>query len=229
MSFFKSRVTTRTDVNTDELLHDSYLLVTELRQGGLARSNHELWNLCASHVETVRARLKDAGFDARRIDDISHAQCALLDETVFTCAEETAKEKWATEPLQVRFFNRHQAGEFLYEEMRAALRAPAPDTQVLRVYQRVLTLGFLGRYAHQDDPERQALLEALNDKVPPLPVVLAVNKKFVGKRRSDTLHWLRSPVAHGVLAMVLLIGLWWGLDHHLAELLASIAPVQEPA
>ncbi|MFY1667782.1 type VI secretion system protein TssL, short form [Pseudomonas sp. Pseu.R1] len=228
MSLFKSTTSPFAGVNTDELLQDSYLLIIELRQGGRARSNNELWNLCAAQVQHVRDALQRAGFSQRSIDSISHAQCALLDETVFTCAEETAKETWAREPLQVRFFNRHQAGEFLYEEMREALRAPVLDPHVLTVYQRVLTLGFLGRYRDFDHPERQELVHALREKVLPWRIGPALGRQLVGRRLSDAFRWRGSPVLHGLLATMLLAGLWWGLDQHLSDLIASMAPVRGP-
>jgi type VI secretion system protein ImpK len=229
MSLFKSETPTRATVDTDALLQNSYLLVVELRQGGLARSNHELWNLCATQVENVRQALKDAGLARHSVDHISHAQCALLDETVFAFAETGAKEKWTSEPLQARFFNRHQAGEFLYEEMREVLSAPAPDPHVVTVYQRVLMLGFLGRYRDIEDSERGELVQALNARVAPLHVKLGIEKQLVRKRTSDALRWPGSPLAHGVAAALLVVGLWWGLDHYLGQLIASLARVKGQA
>ena len=41
----------------------------------------------------------------------------MLDETLLSHAQGEAHAKWASEPLQARFFGRHQAGECLYEAM----------------------------------------------------------------------------------------------------------------
>ena len=68
-----------------------------------------------------------------------HLMRAGLDETVLTFAQKDDQAAWA-KPLQAEFFNHHQAGEFLYEDMQAVLGDPAPDRQVLTVFQRVLML-----------------------------------------------------------------------------------------
>lgn len=221
-----SNATTPAVVNIDALLQDSYLLVVELRQGGFAQNSRALGQLCETQIEHVREGLKAAGLDQRSIDYISHAQCALLDETVLSCAQGDIHADWASEPLQAKFFSRHQAGEFLYEDMRAALREPAPNVSVLTVFQRVLMLGFQGRYRDAGDPEREYLLAALTAQVPPLGISHSLATQVVGGRRWWTLAGLQSPVLHVVAAVLLLVGLWWGLDHMLDDAIATLLPGQ---
>jgi type VI secretion system protein ImpK len=36
--------------------------------------------------------------------------------------------------------------------------------------------------------------------------------------------WTHSPLAHGLLVGMLFVGLWWGLDQLLANLLNSVLP-----
>jgi type VI secretion system protein ImpK len=109
-------------LDIDALLQDSYLLVVEFRQGASAQNSQDMWKRCAKQIEQVRQRLKDAGVSQRNIDHISHAQCALLDETVLSCAKDEAHAAWASEKLQARLVSRHQDGEFLYEYMREVIR-----------------------------------------------------------------------------------------------------------
>ncbi|WP_110973012.1 type VI secretion system protein TssL, short form [Pseudomonas huaxiensis] len=222
----KSNTTTPTVVNVDALLQDSYLLVVELRQGGFTQNGQALGQLCETQIEHVREGLKAAGLDQRSIDYISHAQCALLDETVLSCAQGDIHAGWASEPLQAKFFSRHQAGEFLYEDMRAVLREPAPDLSVLTVFQRVLMLGFKGRYRDVDDPEREHLLAALNALVPPLGIGHSLATQVVGGRRWSALAGLRSSLLHVVAAVLLVVGVWWGLDHMLDDAVATLLPGQ---
>lgn len=217
---------TTTAVDIDALLQDSYLLVVELRQGASAQNSLDLWQLCVEQIELVRQRLKHAGLSQRSIDHISHAQCALLDETVLSCAKDQAHAKWASEPLQARFFSRHQAGEFLYEDMREVLREPAPDRHVLTAFQRVLILGFLGRYRDVNDPEREQLLAALNAQVAPLELSHGVMTQAGVGHRINSLRWLRSPLAHVLAVGLLLVGGWWGLDHLLGDVIATLLPGQ---
>lgn len=223
MNLKASRTPTALAVDIDALLQDSYLLVVELRQGASALDGPALWDLCVKQVEHVRQMLEQAGLNPRTIDHISHAQCALLDETVLR-VDTQARDAWTKEPLQAKFFNRHQAGEFLYEDMREVLREPAPDPLVLTAFHRVLMLGFQGRYRDADDPEREQLLSAFNAQVAPLALSRTLATKVnIGQGLRIGL-WPRSPLAHGLLVALLFIGLWWGLDQLLANLLDSVLP-----
>jgi type VI secretion system protein ImpK len=213
-------------VDIDALLQDTYLLVVELRQGACVQNGRELMQLCVAQVEQVRQALKQAGLSQRNVDRISHAQCALLDEAVLTSANKDARDLWASEPLQTRFFNRHQAGESLYEEMREVLREPAPDRQVMTAFQRILMLGFRGRYRELSNPEREQLMVALGARITPL----SINQRLITQVGRGNwiagMTWLRSPLMH-VLAVAALLGAtWWGLDHLLSGAIASLLPGQ---
>ncbi|WP_423770604.1 type VI secretion system protein TssL, short form [Pseudomonas sp. NLJ1] len=214
-------------VDIDALMQDTYLLVVELRHGTEAHSSPQLWSRCVADVEHVRATLQECGLDRRSIDLISHAQCALLDETVLACAEGRAHEDWAMETLQAKFFSSHQAGESLYEDMRTALREASVHPHVLTVFHRVLMLGFLGRYREVNHPERQQLLTAISAEVPPLVTSQSLVIPLGTGPRMPMWHWLRSPLVHIVMAAALLVGAWWGLDNALGEAVASLLPVQE--
>jgi len=213
-------------VDIDSLLQDSYLLVVELRQGASAQNSDEVKALCVTQVEHVRQRLMDAGLAQRSIDHISHAQCALLDETMLNRANKDAHSKWASEPLQARFFNRHQAGEFLYEDMREVLRQPAPDPYVLTAFQRVLALGFRGRYRDVDDPEREQLLADLNARVAPLKLRQTLTAPVSTSQGLKALHRLRSPLLNVLAVGLLLFGVWYGLDQLLGGLVATLSSAQ---
>ncbi|MED5609075.1 type VI secretion system protein TssL, short form [Pseudomonas sp. JH-2] len=212
-------------VDIDALLQDSYLLVVELQQKASAKDGAELWKHCAAQVEHSRARLAEAGVSLNAIDRICYAQCALLDETVMRNAGEQSHAVWAAKPLQAHFFNRHQAGEQLYEDMRAALAEPAPDLRVLTCYQRVLMLGFLGRYRDEQAPEREQLLDALSEHVQPFAATgeapVLVRAGGGGWRR-----WLGMPWLHLVAAAILLAGVWLVLHRMLVDTVTTLLPGQ---
>lgn len=225
MKLIASKKPTAAAVDVDSLLQDSYLLVVELLHGTPVHSSEQLMDLCISQVEYVRQQLEQAGLSQRSIEHISHAQCALLDETVLGRAEDKQHTKWAGEPLQARFFNRHQAGEFLYEDMREVLREPAPDPNVLTVFHRVLMLGFKGRYRDEKAPEREQLVTALSAQVAPLHIGQPMATQ-VGLRRRVTPNWLHTPLGSAIAAGLLLAATWWGLDHLLGGLIATLVPDQ---
>ncbi|MDU4253046.1 type VI secretion system protein TssL, short form [Pseudomonas sp.] len=212
-------------VDIDALLQDTYLLVVELQQGAMTLDGDALWKHCTAQIEHCRNSLIEAGMSQRGINQICYAQCALLDEMVMRRASRPSYDVWSAKPLQAHFFNRHQAGEQLYEDMREALAEPAPDLRVLTCYQRVLMLGFLGRYPQQDDPERERLLSALNEQVKPFGAAakapLLIRASGGGWRR-----WLGEPWLHIAAAAVLLVGLWLVLQLLLVDTVATLLPGQ---
>lgn len=214
---------TRITLDIDDLLHDTYLLVVELRQGAFVPNRQRLQQLSMAQIEQVRQRLDEAGVDQKSAAHISHAQCALLDETVLTRAQPDVREQWASEPLQAKLFNRHQAGEFLYEDMRQVLREPAPDQRVVTAFQRVLMLGFQGRYKAPDDPEREQLLAALNAHVAPLEVNRAFTRATGSQLFGPSLR-RRAPWMHIGLAVLVLAGVWWAMDRLLLGVVAALWP-----
>lgn len=211
-------------LDVDALLQDSYLLVVEFREGVKTNEGRELWQHCCDQVERVRQKLQEAGMGQRNVERISYAQCALLDETVLGATEDQTHASWAGEPLQAKYFNRHQAGIALYEDMREALREPAPDVQVLTVYQRVLMLGFKGRYQAAQEPEREQLLRALDAQVS----TLALKQGLVTVAgRAGGLHWRRwigAPLVQVCVFALLIAGIWWGLNHVLGSAVSSLLP-----
>jgi len=211
-------------LDIDALLQDSYLLVVEVSNSQELEGSQALWMRCLELVEGLRGRLGDAGLSQRSMDLISHAQCALLDETVLGKCEGAEHSTWAREPLQARLFNSHQAGESLYEQMREVLREPSPDPLVLTVFQRVLGLGFKGRYTKLEDPEREQLIAALEERVAPF----VPRHGLLGRAGRQLLSgaWGNSPWRHGLLAGLVLASVWWSLDQLLGRLLTSLLPGQ---
>lgn len=211
--------TTAPDV--DELLQDTYLLVVELQQGAALLETDQLRQRCVTQIQHARDQLAAGGMSQASIDAISHAQCALLDETILSRAKGDVHGAWARAPLQAQFFNRHQAGEFLYEELRELLARPVADPQVLTAYQRVLMLGFRGRYVDAQAPERERLVAALNERVAPL----AVHHAMPTQARCSAGRWRRravSPLACWLAPALLLGAIWWGLDRYLEHLVATL-------
>lgn len=206
-------------VDIDALLQDTYLLVVELQQKAATKDGAELWNHCAAQVERCRKSLNDAGVSQRTIALICYAQCALIDETVMRHATAQSHAIWASKPLQAQFFNRHQAGEQLYEDMREALARSAPDRLALTCYHRVLMLGFLGRYRDEGAPEREQLLTALNEHVEPLTGAGSAPVLVRGGGGSWH-HWLGQPWLHLAGAAIVLAAVWLMLHRVLVDAVA---------
>lgn len=216
--------TTHCDI--DALLQNTWLQVISLRHGPTFQpgEGRALWERCVTDVERVQRALQEAGMEARNRRHILYAQCALLDEVVKgRGVQDDACVQWYDVPLQGHFLGTIDAGDTLCERMRDVLREPAPDPQVLTCFQRVMMLGFLGEYRTADDPDRQKLIQALNAQTPPpapLSQPILAEIKTGGKLADRFASW---PVRIGLTALAL-AALWWGLNHWLDTLLATLLP-----
>ncbi|HGB3470270.1 TPA: type VI secretion system protein TssL, short form [Salmonella enterica subsp. diarizonae serovar 61:l,v:z35] len=214
------------DIRIDALMADAWLTVTELRFGArLADGEGErLWQHCVDSIEQVMVRLESAGVSEASRRHILYAWCALLDETAKGReGEDDACIVWYDRPLQVKYFGSMDAGDELYTRMRQVLKEPAPDGVVLTCFHRVLMLGFKGGYA-LTDPAREQLVRALCERVPPFDSDLSQPVLANISGRSGLAEWLRYwPVSVG-LSLVVVAGLWLGLNHWLDSLIATLLP-----
>lgn len=198
---------TAVSVDIDALLQDTWLQVISLRHGPLflEGEGRALWERCIADVERVQRELKASELDETSCQHILSAQCALLDEAVKgRGVEDDACVQWYDIPLQGHFLGTMDAGDTLCDKMRDVLREPAPDCAVLTCFQRVMMLGFLGNFRSLNDPERQKLVTALNERVAPL----AIRRRILCWQRAVSVGEWEVGLNHGpcVLALV-----WWFL------------------
>ncbi|XKM12801.1 type VI secretion system protein TssL, short form [Orbaceae bacterium ac157xtp] len=157
------------NINIDELLRDSMLVVVQLKNQANIPSLHELYELCQEQVKTIQKTLHNAQYSQDVIDDVSYALCALLDETVLLCHRDNPNSydynEWLGAPLQVLFFKTNNAGHDLFEKIRTRLRADKKETLVLTCFDRILGVGFQGCYLDQPQMEREHLIMALREAV----------------------------------------------------------------
>lgn len=187
----------------DGLLQGTWLLVISLRQDD-HQTGESLYQQGINQIETVRQALKNQNISSENIDHITYTQCALLDESA--SGNISQRITWQNHPLQVRFFQTFQAGEQLYDRIRQVLHQPSPDICVLTCFQRALTLGFQGIYRDKPSPDRQALLNELNELIPafdfPLNTPVLVARRFMRRGGWLRSHWLIGGVLLGVTLLL---------------------------
>jgi type VI secretion system protein ImpK len=209
----------------DELLRDSILVVVQLKAKADIPSGHKLYELCKQQVTTVRETLYSAQYSQDVIDDISYALCAILDETVLLCHRDNPKnqdyDEWLGAPLQVVFFNTHNAGYDLFEKIRARLKSDKKDSLVLSCFDRVIGLGFQGCYLDKPQMEREHLVLALREAVREYepeqshPIIEQTKTyRYLGRKTM-----LLSCTA---LSVLLAIVLYFALDYRLDMLIKKI-------
>jgi type VI secretion system protein ImpK len=209
----------------DELLRDSILVVVQLKAKADIPSGYKLYELCKQQVTTVRETLYKAQYSQDVIDDISYALCALLDETVLLRHRDNPEkqdyDEWLGAPLQVIFFNTHNAGYDLFEKIRGRLKADKKDPLVLNCFDRVLGLGFQGCYLDKPQMEREHLVLALREAVREYepeqshPIIEQTKTyRYLGRKTM-----LLSCTA---LSVLLVIVLYFLLDYRLDTLIKKI-------
>lgn len=82
----------RQDIDIDQLMTETWLTVTMLKNGAVTLNGSALYHKCVKQVESVREALERAGYDEASVGHISYAQCALLDETVMSRKPEKSEE-----------------------------------------------------------------------------------------------------------------------------------------
>lgn len=208
----------------DEVFHDTWLMVCQLRNGVPAQDGQALYRKACAQIDAARQALEVAGVAAPAAEHMLYAQCALLDETVMSRqAQDSGYNEWLKSPLQARYFNTLSAGELLWERIRTALHDPVLDRNVLTCFHRVLLLGFSGRYREDGNQRREDVLAALARQVPPftLPTkdALVVRPSARRYRSGRSTLWWR-----WLALVVVLAGLWWGLDTALQQLVHQRLP-----
>ena len=224
-----------TGVDIDELMAETWLMVSLLRRGAAVPEGKILYQRCCAEVERVREALEKAGYDKTSREHISYAQCALLDEAVLrlhaipvdsdvisgdASRTEPVPKEWKAAPLQARYFSTLQAGGTLWERITDVLHQPAPVQAVLTCYHRVLVFGFRGVYTlkENDTSQRDAVLKALAARVPPLPSDLSL---VVHDRTRHRFGLLRT-FGFWLISALLVTGLaWWGGHLWLQSLLTT--------
>lgn len=201
----------------DMIFADTWLMVCQLRQGSPITNGDIFYRHVCQLIDNTRQELLFQGYSESAIENMQYAQCALIDESVMNRpTSDEGNQTWLHSPLQARYFNTLEAGSKLWNRLCNLLAETSPDRDVLLCFQRVLILGFVGKFRHPNDPEREHIVAQLNALLPPstlsaeLPLVVKPKLRF-SRRKLYILGWLG-----GVL---FLAALWWGLSASLEHLL----------
>lgn len=218
---------TALSIDIDALLQDTWLQVISLHHGPQFQEGEGriLWERCVADVERVQRLLKESELDDASCQHILTAQCALLDEAVKSRGvEDDACVQWYDVPLQGHFLGTMDAGDTLCDRMRDVLREPSPDTAVLTCFQRIMLLGFLGDFRSLNDPERQKLIQMLSDHASPFSYPQTHSVLAESRAGGNTGRWLSSWPVRISLSVLIVAGLWWGLNAKLDQMLTILLP-----
>jgi len=204
-------------------LRDTALTVTELADGGkLAESFETFRTRCLELLTRLREEFRSAGHPAAVVEDAAYAQCALLDEIALRRLQGADRDAWEREPLQVREFQSHNAGEELIARIQRRIAEPEPVVPLLAVFYTVLGLGYQGKFALDGASAREALMRAIDKRLKGAGLhensgpIIVTSHKAGGMRRLTPLGWFLIACAGAGLV-------YFALDRWLAASIAQLA------
>jgi len=161
-----------------DLMADGFYLLLLLKRGRMPESMDGFVQSVQRFLDDVERGAMKLGVAAEDVYAAKYAFCAAVDEMVLS-QPSPIRDAWELQPLQLRLFGDHLAGEHFFERLEELRAQGAPRLPSLEVYHYCLLLGFEGRY-RLEGPEKLGYLTArLGDEIVYLK----------GKRAGFAPHW----------------------------------------
>ncbi|RPE75879.1 type IVB secretion system protein IcmH/DotU [Vulcaniibacterium tengchongense] len=175
-----------------DLMSDGFYLLMLLKRGQLPASESSFVEAIQRFLEGVERGAVKLGIAAEDIYAAKYAFCAAVDEAILS-QPSPMREDWERNPLQLRLFGEHLAGEHFFDRLEQLRGQGAARLPSLEVYHYCLLLGFEGKY-RLEGPEKLGYLTArLGDEIAYLK----------GKRAPFAPHWAPpDKVAHTLRRIV---------------------------
>lgn len=204
-------------------LRDTALTVTELAQGARPADTFDAFRaICLGHLADLKAEFEAAGQPSAVIADAAYALCALFDEIALRHLSDAAREAWEQEPLQVREFQRYDAGDALIARIEQRLSEPQPVVPLLAVFYVVMGLGFRGRFALDDSQSREQLISAIDVQLERAGLRKHVGPMIITAGKEHR-RWYMPPLAWVAVALVAAGVIYIALDRWLDSAIARLA------
>lgn len=161
-----------------DLMADGFYLLLLIKRGQLPAQLEPFVAAITRFLDAVERQAIKLGIAAEDVYAAKYAFCAAMDEAILS-QPSPLHEDWERQPLQLRLFGEHLAGEHFFDRLEELRRQGAPRLPSLEVYHTCLLLGFEGKY-RIEGPEKLGYLTArLGDEIIYLK----------GKRTGFAPHW----------------------------------------
>jgi type VI secretion system protein ImpK len=213
------------------LLRNTALHSALLADGARIPAVH-LWRArCVALVEQLRQTMHDAGYLETEIEEVSLAQCTLLDNVTLASLPAEQRGDWMRESLQIRFHDTQDGAQVVCERIDALMLGEPLTPQSAPLYQAMLELGFKGDRAEKDS-YRQRVMAALGKmqrRQDPEPVRTLIETATVAaKQNSSRRRW---STLGAILALAGAIALWLASETYLNRAVSHlpVAPSESPS
>ncbi|MEN1926822.1 DotU family type IV/VI secretion system protein [Luteimonas qiangzhengi] len=161
-----------------DLMSDGFYLLLLVKRGQLPSDGEAFVQSVQQFLDRVERGAMKMGIASEDVYAAKYAFCAAMDEAILA-QPSSLRDAWELQPLQLRLFGDHLAGENFFERLEELRAQGAPRLPSLEVYHYCLLLGFEGKY-RLEGPEKLGYLTArLGDEIVYLK----------GKRTGFAPHW----------------------------------------
>jgi type VI secretion system protein ImpK len=157
-------VTATTPKTLQDLMGDGFYLLLLLKRGQLPTDGESFVATVQKFLDGVERGAVKLSISAEDIYAAKYAFCAAVDEAILSQPSHL-QQTWERNPLQLRLFGEHLAGEHFFERLEELRRQGGPRLPSLAVYHYCLLLGFEGKYRLEGLEKLGYLTARLGDEI----------------------------------------------------------------
>lgn len=147
-----------------DLMADGFYLLLLLKRGQLPADGESFVSTVQKFLDGMERGAVKLGISAEDIYAAKYAFCAAVDEAILSQPSHL-QEAWERNPLQLRLFGEHLAGEHFFDRLEELRRQGAARLPSLEVYHYCLLLGFEGKYRLEGLEKLGYLTARLGDEI----------------------------------------------------------------
>ncbi|MCU7843204.1 MAG: type IVB secretion system protein IcmH/DotU [Candidatus Thiodiazotropha sp. (ex Monitilora ramsayi)] len=122
-----------------------FALTAKLRRDAATGSLSDFRNQIIKSFDVLERMAFERQIGTSTVQDAKYALAAYVDETVLA-SENPERMEWMSQPLQLKFFGEHLAGEAFFEKLNKLRQGGEKNLDLLELYYTCLQLGFEGMY-----------------------------------------------------------------------------------
>ena len=194
------------------LLDEGVYLLFQLRNGNLPTSPEDFNTRVDQLLGQFDRHARNFTKLPESVHEAKYAICALLDEIILS-TDSQIRDSWERQPLQLRLFGEHLAGEGFFDHLDKLRMQPEKNVEALEVYYYCLLLGFQGKYMLEGLEKLHYLTSQLGQEINAVrgkPAEFSPNWKLPFKFNEMLRHELPMWVFYVVL-LVTAVGIYTGL------------------
>lgn len=147
-----------------ELMEEGIYLLFLLRNGQSPKSLAEFHQRVGNFLVQFETNARNLEKPAAAIEHAKYAFCAMMDEIILA-SDFSIRTEWERNPLQLRLFGEHLAGENFFDKLERLRIDPPANVEALEVFYTVLLLGFQGKYLIEGVEKLDYLISRLGQEI----------------------------------------------------------------